>query len=176
MDPSFGRWARAMPLLAIAIVGAVTGVLQRTYDLDSTPKSAAVVASAVIVVAIGASIAMRRKIFDHAYNRRVWALLVVTLVAIFVNRITVLVTGGDILRCLTDDLIIISVAFGAGAVVVTPRLFAAAAVVAVTWVAAMMRPAWTPVLFRISIVVPGLLGTWAIVTSRRAELRAGAPR
>jgi hypothetical protein len=170
MDPSFGRWSRALPLLAIAVLEVGIGTLQNTHVVSPTARTMMSIICVVIVVTALASIALRRKIFGHPYNRRVWALLAVTLAAMFVNRVTMFATTQDVVRALTADLFAVVAMLAAGSLIVTPRLFVAMAIVGVAWVLAMAQPELTVTLFPFGLAFATVAAAWAVATSRRTEI------
>ena len=107
-------------------------------------------------------LAIRRRVLTNAFNRKIAALLVLSLCAMLVNRTLGWMTHTPVASTLAVDLLALAVMVGAAAITLTPRLFVPVAVLVLGAIA--LRLEWPSHIvggFVLTVVVAVSSSLWA---------------
>jgi serine/threonine-protein kinase len=160
LDPTKHAAARTRILLwaSLFIVGISVAVISRQKP---SPKVAMLASLAGMVVVGGSILMMRRRLFDHAFNRRVAGGLLVAMFAIVIHRALNLLRPDPIEQVLQFDLLMMSASAGIAAVMLLPGLALVAAANFAGVIAIVLIPDEGPLIFgvasTISFVMAGLV-------------------
>jgi hypothetical protein len=175
LDPTVARRerTRVIGLLCLPILGLSVFVVRSGAEATMTAAGLLAMSLLVLAFALVVSFILRRAVLSNLFNRRVFALLALAMVVVTLNRALGVARDDPLPVVIARDLLILSVAMGAGAATLVPDpvLAAGAAAVFLAHVVASLRPGLAFYAFWATAICE--LATLLLVLRRRRKAEPG---
>ena len=167
LDPSVQVRSRALLIgLLIVLSGALSAFILRS-DNALTPRRMAVYGAGYTTLVVVGTVALRKRLFANAYNRRLLGLVLGTSVLIVLERIVAALHDVPVERTFASNLWLATTACMAGTVAIESRLWLTVPPVVVGAVLTPMFPERAPAIFAASTMLAFLFGGLALFAKTR---------
>jgi eukaryotic-like serine/threonine-protein kinase len=174
LDPTVAsrERTRVIGLLCLPVLGLSVFAIRTGAEATITPAGLLAVSLFVLAFALVVSFVLRRAVLSNLFNRRVFALLALAMGVVTLNRALGVARDDPVSAVIARDLLVISVAMGAGAATLVPDpvMAAGAAAVFLAHVVASLRPGYAFYAFWATAICE--LATLLLVLRRRKKAEA----